>query len=45
MIRLSAVSYTYPDAAGPALAEIDLTVNEGEWVLLAGPSGCGKSTL
>jgi energy-coupling factor transporter ATP-binding protein EcfA2 len=45
MIQLSGVSYIYPEAGCPALREIDLTVRDGEWLLLAGPSGCGKSTL
>jgi NitT/TauT family transport system ATP-binding protein len=35
--------------AGPtavqALSEIDLTVEDGEFITLIGPSGCGKSTL
>jgi len=29
----------------PVLEEINLTVNEGEFVCIVGPSGCGKSTL
>ncbi|MBB5172825.1 ABC transporter ATP-binding protein [Texcoconibacillus texcoconensis] len=28
-----------------ALEDIDLTVNEGEFISIIGPSGCGKSTL
>ena len=29
----------------PVLQDINLTVNEEEFVALVGPSGCGKSTL
>jgi energy-coupling factor transport system ATP-binding protein len=39
------LSYSYPDEKEPALKKINLTLNEGEFVLLSGVSGCGKTTL
>ncbi|MEU5117901.1 ABC transporter ATP-binding protein [Streptomyces asoensis] len=45
MIRFENVSVTYDGATAPTVRGVDLTVPEGELVLLAGPSGVGKSTL
>ncbi|MBB1253323.1 ABC transporter ATP-binding protein [Streptomyces alkaliterrae] len=42
-IVLDAVSKRYPDGA-LAVSEVNLTVADGEFVILVGPSGCGKST-
>jgi multiple sugar transport system ATP-binding protein len=34
----------YPGSDRPALDRLDLTVGDGEFVVLVGPSGCGKTT-
>lgn len=41
------VSKAYPTPNGPyvVLEDVDLTVNEGEFVCVIGHSGCGKTTL
>jgi multiple sugar transport system ATP-binding protein len=43
-IILRDVSKTY-DNGYQAIHQIDLTVREGEFMVVVGPSGCGKSTL
>ncbi len=37
-------SRTYPGTTTPAVDKLNLTVNDGEFLVLVGPSGCGKST-
>jgi osmoprotectant transport system ATP-binding protein len=44
MIRLEAVSKTFPGAARPAVDRLDLDVPDGTTCVLIGPSGCGKTT-
>jgi cell division transport system ATP-binding protein len=43
MIQLENVSYSYRKGFG--LVNIDLTINDGEFVFLIGPTGSGKTTL
>ncbi len=45
VLALEHVTYTYPGADTPALADVTLDVAPGELVVLAGGSGSGKSTL
>src|SRR5579885_1740036 len=44
-VRIHNVSFSYAGSSQSVLQAINLTIPEGEFVLLAGPSGCGKSTL
>jgi len=42
-IVLEKVTKRFPDGA-LAVSDVDITVADGEFVILVGPSGCGKST-
>lgn len=43
-VILNNIGKTYPNGYH-AIPSIDLTIEEGEFIVLVGPSGCGKSTL
>ena len=45
IIEFKDFSFRYKSQAEPTLKNINLTIYEGEKVLLLGPSGCGKSTM
>jgi energy-coupling factor transport system ATP-binding protein len=45
VLRFAGVTYRYPEAASPAISDVDLRIDSGEFVVLAGRSGSGKSTL
>jgi energy-coupling factor transporter ATP-binding protein EcfA2 len=45
ILEISGLNFRYPDSPKKAVSDFNLTVPEGEIVVLAGPSGCGKSTL
>jgi len=44
-IEFKNVSKTFRGAGYPAVNDVSLTVNEGEFVTILGSSGCGKTTL
>src|SRR5207245_2119883 len=43
-IRLEGATKEYPNGVR-AVETVDLTIHDGEFMVLVGPSGCGKSTL
>jgi energy-coupling factor transport system ATP-binding protein len=45
LIEVKDLSYTYPQADKPALKNVNLTIDQSEFILITGPSGCGKTTF
>ena len=47
VVKLEDVELVYNSEIGTvtALAQVNLDIQEGEFICVMGPSGCGKSTL
>lgn len=44
-IKIKNLIFSYPNSEKTALNDINLTINQGEFVTICGKSGGGKSTL
>lgn len=45
ILTIKDLTFTYPETMCPAIENLSLTVNTGDFFVLCGLSGCGKSTL
>ena len=45
LLAVKDLTFTYPLCSHPAIEDITLTVEKGEFLAVCGPTGCGKSTL
>ena len=44
-IEIDHLTYSYPGAAHPALQDITVCVEQGDFLAIVGNNGCGKSTF
>lgn len=45
LLEIADFTYSYPGSRQPALSEINLKVEKGEFIGITGPTGAGKTTL
>ena len=45
LLTVKNLTFTYPNCKKPAIEDISLRVEKGEFLTVCGPTGCGKSTL
>lgn len=45
IFTVRALTFAYPLKDIPALKDINIAINQGEFIVICGKSGCGKSTL
>jgi len=45
LIETKNLTFTYPGGTKPAVEDVTISVEKGDFVILTGPSGCGKTTL
>ena len=45
ILQIENLTFSYPEASRPAIKDLSLSVNSGEFIVVCGETGCGKSTL
>ena len=45
VLEINSLSFTYPGENKPALNDLNIKINDGEFVVVYGKSGCSKTTL